>query len=207
MLLDRSIFRRDYLGILDPQDVIANQYDQRDGEYWVKHRLAHLVNPGKIVEIGVRSGYSGWAMVRAAPYAIYLGYDNYSLDYADAATLERYRRYAMRNLHNPPIRTIVPVDTQGPGFKPVEADLYHVDGDHTYEGAKRDIENCLDMGSRNAVVAVHDFLADPVSRAVRDVGKQRNVRVVEIEGSPQGDVLVFKGAVPDWVHEMGKIDE
>ena len=202
MLLDRSVFRSEYLKILDPVDVKDNRYADRDGEFWVKHLICHKVNPGTIVEIGVRSGYSGWAMKMAAPDAQYIGYDSYDPSYADQERVGRFQSWAKQIL-NMGGCSLIQIDTQKDGFIPLSADLYHVDGDHSYEGARRDIESCLKAGNSDAVVVVHDFYSEPVCKAVLETASSLKTSITDIAGSPQGDVLMFKGSVPEWSLSMG----
>ena len=47
-----------------------------------------------------------------------------------------------------------------------EADLIFIDADHTYEGAKKDLKNALNILSEDGVIIMHD--TDPVSNFMAD---------------------------------------
>jgi hypothetical protein len=200
MLLERAAFRDRYLRIVEPVDA-ENGYYERDAEYWVKYGISHCTNPSFIVEIGVRCGYSAWAMLEASPRARYVGYDNYDPKYADEERVTRFKNWATRLLNRPNCM-LIGCDTQAVDFIPPAADLYHIDGDHSYEGAHKDIERCLCASHSDAVIAVHDFDAECVNRAVTDAAKGTGVTLVVIKGSPQGDALLFKSAVPKWAFQL-----
>lgn len=206
MLYDRKRFQDEYRKILDPLD---NKWDYERCEpgYWIKHQVAHYVDPEKIVEIGIRSGYSAWAMTRGAPGAMYTGYDNYAPTYGGdykspkyETLSEQFERWA-RHLIKPPHQIIVQ-DTTRDGFIPESADLYHIDGDHRYEQALNDIRNCLRVGFPGSVVIVHDYMAKPVREACERAAKEFNRGLVEIVEKRNGDGLIFSGKVPDWLSKL-----
>ena len=76
--------------------------------------------------------------------------------------------------------------------------LIHVDGDHSYQGCRDDLEWALDMYPR--VVLVDDFLYDhhpEVRVAVMDVAQQRNLQFT-VWPSFRGWAVFTEEAVPRW---------
>jgi predicted O-methyltransferase YrrM len=203
MLMDRKKFRGEYLSkVLAPIDS-KEHYKKYESGYWVKHQIAHHVNPKVIVEIGIRSGYSAWAMITAAPEARYIGYDSYSVDHMKTRgkdlniPFEAHARSLIKAPHEIRVES-----TQVKGFVPEAADLYHVDGDHCYESALNDIRNCLRAGNPKSVVVVHDYMADPVRASVAQAAKEFDCVTYELIESRCGDGLMFRRHVPDWVRQI-----
>src|SRR3989304_3831529 len=135
-----------------------------------KHRIAAALRPRRIIEIGVRCGYSAFAMLWAVPKASYLGIDNRDPAYGDSAT---FARHAAELLSVFPDVTFRNVDTRElidlPGPVP---DLVHVDGDHSFEGAQHDIDLALRSGARWVLIDDTDSLA-PVRRAAEVAAEGR----------------------------------
>jgi len=202
--VNRNEFKAKYLAIIDPIDVRWH-YESYEPGLWVKHEIARFVNPKVIVEIGVRSGYSAWAMLQAVPGVRFVGYDNYSPLYAEGfgeRLSDKFEQWAHKLLDSLGV-TFVKQDSQQPGFVPEKADLYHVDGDHRYEFAKHDIENCIRAGAPNSVIVVHDYLAKCVSDACRDAVKGTDRVVFGIPEARNGDGLITVGSTPEWAKALG----
>ena len=53
-------------------------------------------------------------------------------------------------------------------------DFIYIDGDHSYEGVKIDLEQAVRFVKSNGIICGHDFQMDSVSQAVRDYCKQHN---------------------------------
>ena len=134
---------------LKPDDPFIGSipHEQVQAYYDLKYRIARIVQPRSILEIGVRAGYSAAAFIAASsPDVKYVGLD---FDNSDADIQNRhgglpgYSQWAIESLkaHFPRASIeIVQIDTQ------VELiqldgifDLVHVDGDHSYEGCYRDL--------------------------------------------------------------------
>lgn len=110
--------------------------------YRVKHQLVtslHRMRPvTSIVEIGVRAGYSALAMLCAVPDATYLGLDADQGEWGGAAG---YLERARQTLEGFQV-TIQQADSQCLQELPGRYSLAHIDGDHSYDGALRDIRLC-----------------------------------------------------------------
>jgi predicted O-methyltransferase YrrM len=202
MLMNRNVFHSEYLSIIDPLDA-RWKYENYEAGLWVKHQIAHYVEPRTIVEIGVRSGYSMWAMMKAAPTARFYGYDNYSPDYAKELgdnLSEQFKAWAgrVKDMLYGQAELIVE-DSQSPGFMPKGADLYHVDGDHRTDPAFFDIRNCMAASFGCVVIAVHDYMAQPVRDAVAKARAGTHYKCYEVIEERNGDAILFPNEVPEWV--------
>jgi len=153
-----------------------------------KHRIAAALRPRRIVEIGVRCGYSAFAMLWAVPKASYLGIDNRDPAYGDSAT---FARHAAGLLSVFPDVTFRNVDTRElvdlPGPVP---DLVHVDGDHSFEGAQHDIDLALRSGARWVLIDDTDYL-EPVRRAAEVAAEGR--LVFDLREPLRGAMLIYNG--------------
>ena len=58
--------------------------------------------------------------------------------------------------------------------KDIHVDFYHVDGDHSFEYAHMDFENCLNHGKKNSIFILDDYTQFPFS-----VGRATNKLFVE----------------------------
>lgn len=209
MLMDRLQFGNEYTRVVDPMDFERWNYELNEYGFWIKHQIAHFVNPGVIVELGVRSGYSAWAMMKAAsPSSVLVGYDNYDPKYAEAYGVglsERFHRHATKILyhHFGSKATIEVKDTSDPDLVLPVAELYHVDANHEYEAELGDIRKCIQQMLPSAVIAVHDFDAEQVRRAVMTAAREAGMTVCEICEPRNGDAIMVRGPMPDWVPRIG----
>ncbi len=205
MICDRIEFGEEWLRSIDPFDKQFH-YERYEHPLWMMHLVAHFVNPQVIVELGVRSGYSAWAMLKAVPGARYIGYDNYDPAYAAAygeGLSEEFHNWAEKLIAPYGGAEIVVQDTQVEGFQPPVAGLYHVDANHEYQAERCDIERCLAAGTAQSVIMVHDMMAEPVQRAVRDAIGERGVHVCRLPDLKNGIGLIFCDGIPDWAARIG----
>ena len=62
-------------------------------------------------------------------------------------------------------------------------DFLWIDGDHSYEGVKRDIEDWLPLVKKNGFVCFHDYRDEPdVKEAVDEIAKDGDIRFIKTEG-------------------------
>ncbi len=141
-------------------DVLAN--------YHFKFAVAQLLRPRRILEFGVRYGYSAAAFLAGSPGAEYHGLDadngghgGVRGAYLEAAAMLRAKFPASRV-------TVSKVDTQreeaavGAGW-----DLIHVDADHTHGGCLNDLRLAATLETQWILVDDIDFIP-AVAAAVRD---------------------------------------
>ena len=176
-------------------------YVRYAGGLWIKYRIAALHQPSKIVEIGVRGGYSAWAMLQGAPTAEYIGFDIYKFrePKIDPFTEEFYQN-ALRLIagHKAEIRK---ENTQADGLDMPQADLYHVDGRHGYKEVLSDIKKCAKSMKETSLLAAHDFWMPSVSKAVHEGAAACGLTVFEVPAQRNGDALLFK-VKPVWLSEI-----
>lgn len=131
--------------------------------YEVKWKVAQEVAATRVLEIGVRAGYSAWIFCHANPGVRYLGIDNGMCDYE---AREEYLNHAESILQNrdallwridtSSLRSF-PWAPRGPGGQ--AWDLVHIDGHHSYEGCLHDLRAAAAVSS-NMLVDDYDTGAD-----------------------------------------------
>jgi predicted O-methyltransferase YrrM len=147
----------------------ARKFEEFVPYYDVKHQLAGEFRPKRILEIGVRAGYSALAFLSACPKATYLGLDAENGKHGGQGG--PWTWWAEKLLA--PFRATIRIcDTQKMSQLD-EADgafdFVHVDGDHSYRGALHDMRMCYPRLATGGVMVVddYDYLPD-VRRAIDD---------------------------------------
>lgn len=111
--------------------------EQYKAQYFQKFNVARGAGCRVIAEIGVRAGYSGLAMLLGATGARYIGFEADAGNYGGVQGItERARARVFAGLEH----EIRYVDTGSLLEIRDHVDLFHVDGDHSYDGAMHDIE-------------------------------------------------------------------
>lgn len=139
--------------------------------------IAKKYAPNAILEIGVRFGYSGIAMCLGAlaagvPFPSYKGLDACFFSHPDdpnKLSHEVAREHFERMVRGSAFFDLYRCDTRN-GLDPRVCtrtyDLINVDGDHSYEGCYRDLENVWPLAAPGALVIVDDLGMTEVHRAV-----------------------------------------
>jgi len=137
--------------------------DYMDRFYGAKQEAAGLVKPRRVVEIGVRCGYGGLALMRGAGWpgvGIYVGFD--TLDEVGELGIEWARRILA-----PWSSTIfAPFDTQSVDDLLVEADFVHVDGSHEYPCPLHDLQLAARTTAKH--ILIDDMNMSGVQRSYRE---------------------------------------
>ena len=68
-------------------------------------------------------------------------------------------------------------------------DLVHVDGEHTYQGAKTDMEHALRLSHSKTSFIIDDFAVEGIKAAVMDMA---DIRVVHASECPWGNCLAVR---------------
>lgn len=143
--------------VLHPEDVHPWEFRTPEfyEEYRVKYAIAKLVKPKRILEIGVRFGYSARSFLFAAPKASYLGLDIDEPSWGPYSGVPRlWATERLRELYPYNSINTYKIDTQKekPSFVSESFDFIHIDADHSYEGALNDMENFWPFCSNTMVV-------------------------------------------------------
>jgi len=136
--------------IFKPGDTFLEAYDDSlplsAGQYSVYTKLCEELKPKTILEIGVRAGYSAYAMLSAVPEATYQGID---ADNGTNGGEKGYYLYAQemleREFPNASV-TIHKDDSQQLLCLDRRYDLIHIDGGHNHDEALHDLELCRPWG-------------------------------------------------------------
>jgi hypothetical protein len=153
-----------------------------------RHEVTLRLAPERIVEIGVRAGYSAFAMLSAAPSASWLGIDvrlpNYNFADFDAESRRVLARFpGVEFLQADSTKMdLLPEEFQG-------ADVIHIDGDHSERGCRSDLELAQRSGVRWALVDDVDFLP-AVRRAVVSFVVEHDLSVEWRPDGIRGSALV-----------------
>ena len=142
-------------------------------EDWLHHYYNYIkeFKVQSVFEIGVRAGYSAFAMLSANPRMFYRGVDiNQGVHGGFGGSV--YFAIGLLKCNFPKAHIGIRIhDSQQMQFldtfpKTGKFDLAHIDGNHTYEGARHDMKLCLPY-CRLMVVDDYDFDAE-VHEAVDD---------------------------------------
>jgi predicted O-methyltransferase YrrM len=139
-------------------------------EYRLKYALAKMIQPKRILEVGVRFGYAAQSFLYAAPKAQYIGLDKDEPSWGPYEGIPReWAETALARFH--PMAEILTwkTDTQvdQQEFVPRSFDLVHIDADHSYKGAFHDMLTFWAFCRR--VMVVDDVTEIPeVAKAVED---------------------------------------
>jgi len=110
--------------------------DEYKRQYFQKWDVARGARPHVIAEIGVRAGYSALAMLLAAPGARYIGFE---ADRGHFGGVKGITARAVPRVLEGFQHEIRYGDSGNLSRIDDPIDLFHVDGDHSYDGALHDI--------------------------------------------------------------------
>ena len=160
-------------------------------EYSTKYRIASECGANRILEIGVRRGYSAYSFLSACPDATYVGLD--ILEEVDGGVTDGFE-WAEKILSGFDV-LLLNVDTQRMRtiFAGKPFDLVHVDGLHTVEGAFHDMELFWSVVSVGGIMLVDDYdYIGKVKEAVKRFELEEGVGYEYIK-SFRGNALFRKG--------------
>lgn len=123
-----------------PQDPLAYLFEDWVPYYRMKWAIARVLGPRRILEVGVRFGYSAAAFLDACPEAEYLGIDNDSEEFGGYKGAIEWARRITREAR----ATYLLADSQQLAeFPGGPYDLIHVDGQQDGDGSFRDLSKAL----------------------------------------------------------------
>ena len=197
-MLHQAKFGEELKTIIAPNDHVVRKdftLAQLVQAYYPLYKLACEVRPKRVLEIGVRAGYSAWAMCRSLFVDNYYGVDPYDGSHGGEPPQLKFMEHAL-NLLRPLVRTahVEVASSQLMGELP-QANLYHVDGDHSFNGTCHDILLCLDSAPSGSLIVVDDLnhIAD-VGRAVQHMRKLHGDKIAKYEerDSLRGEALFWR---------------
>jgi hypothetical protein len=154
--------------VLQPGDVICEGYYPELSENYYHHYFNQVkeAKASSVVEIGVRAGYSAYAMLLANPSMRYLGLDINSpneFGFHDGAF--EYAQSMLRKEFPKAKLKFKVQDTQKLDKLPGKFDLAHIDGDHSFTGCLHDLYLCENYVK---VILVDDYDFVPSVRTAVD---------------------------------------
>jgi hypothetical protein len=182
-----------YLNPADPWPATERPEDVRHC-YEFKFAVSQLLRPDRILEIGVRYGYSAAAFLAGSPGAAYVGLDADNSTYGGTGGAYREAERMLRENFDSEI-LILECDTQAgrpdlaPGF-----DLAHVDGDHSRAGCLSDLRLAVALGAKRILVDDITHPPDPgVAEAVAEFLAETGYEHVYFPDTLRGDCLIRVG--------------
>lgn len=154
--------------------------------YQAKRDVVERIRPMFIAEIGVRAGYSAFAMLDAAPEGChYMGIDlDQGTHGGDPGCVDH-----ARTLLAPFDAEIRVQDSQTLDRLPKGVDLLHIDGDHSFDGCLSDLQLAEDSEVRWVLVDDYDYVPE-VGTAVRYFAGTRTYHTERIRDGHRGMVLI-----------------
>ncbi len=168
----------------EPWENILRCYD------W-KFRLARLIKPQSVLEIGVRYGYSAAAILAASPGCSYTGVDADNGQHGGTVGAPLWAADMLRRHFPGSMPRVLHLDTQveSPPFDARSFDLVHVDGDHSYDGCLSDLRTAARLSRRWVLVDDIGHI-DDVRRATADFLARTGHDRLYFPDSLRGDCLI-----------------
>ncbi|MGE3342320.1 MAG: class I SAM-dependent methyltransferase [Vicinamibacterales bacterium] len=190
---DRNEYLMDiisYLKTLPHVEADADYLNAPD-YYPYLNALARDFKAERVLEVGVRFGYSAVAFIHGNSVREYVGLD-YDLYDPTSSTRSRENLDALRQQQHVDV-TLLKVDTQSLDSLDLlggrRFDFIHIDGDHSYEGALTDLRNFWNVLSVGGHMLVDDSIFyGAVRQACVDFAQEVN--------EPHFDVKTYRGT---WV--------
>jgi predicted O-methyltransferase YrrM len=173
--------------------------------------------PRSILEIGVRRGYSAFALVHGAKGAVqrFVGLDFQE----EGAELIDSARRLLVGMGVPSVE-ISTLDTQL-SFPALTGpfSLVHVDADHSTRGALSDLANALPLVAPDGVIVVDDYDHPPVAAGVQALlavlgPAARRLRIANYRGhmliwpnSQRLDLATVFARLPDWAARLIEVED
>lgn len=134
----------DFREYANPKDELSHLFEQWVDYYKMKYAICRAIKPKRILEIGVRYGYSAISFLKAAPYASYLGIDNDSATFGGSIGAFQWAKKITEKYK----ADFLLSDTQKLTSLPGEFyDLIHIDGQQDGDGTFHDLEMALEKGN------------------------------------------------------------
>ncbi len=154
-----------------------------------KHQIAKRFGATRILEIGIRAGYSAHAFLTANPAAKYIGIDLETDDYGGYSEYNT-TDHALKLLKDFD-HTILIANSHSISKLYGSFDFIHIDADHSFVGAYMDMILAWHSLTDNGVMVVDDYLHLPaVKRAVDEFIVQNKCSHELISDTQNGDMII-----------------
>jgi SAM-dependent methyltransferase len=130
----------DFRHSANPADPSKHLFDEWVPYYHLKWAIARVLKPRRILEIGVRFGYSAAAFLDACPDAAYLGIDNDSDSFGGHKGAIRWAKCITQERN---AQFLIADSQQLEEFPGGPYDLVHIDGQQDGVGSLRDLTKAL----------------------------------------------------------------
>lgn len=132
-------------------------------------KLAKATCGGIIVEIGSYLGASSIVMAKANRHGVIYCIDTWQNDAMSEGSWDTMSTFFHNTRH---CKNIVPIrmwSTEAADKTPQEVDMIFIDGDHSYEGVKKDIDLYFPKIKSGGIIAMHDIgWAEGVNRVIKE---------------------------------------
>jgi hypothetical protein len=179
---------------LHPEDVSPWDFCTQEfyGEYRTKYAIAKLVKPKRILEVGVRFGYSAYAFLSAGDVDVYVGLDFDEPSWGSYTGVPREWAQERLCAAFPTVAIMtykLNTQTDDFWFDTRRFELVHVDADHSYHGALNDMRKFWPFTER--VMVVDDFVE--VKDAVKTfIATQSDAYLLSVN-SLRSSALIIRG--------------
>jgi|SRR5215475_517186 len=183
--------------VLHPEDIHPWNFRTREfyDEYRTKYAIAKMIQPQSILEVGVRFGYGARSFLFAAPTASYVGLDHDEPSFGPYKGVPReWAEHRLRNIYPDNSIFTFHCDTQTNGVSKLglqQADLIHIDADHSYRGALNDLQNFWCLAKKALVVDDYEQIAD-VRSAVNFFCCNCHEAILLSSSSLRGSAIIIK---------------
>jgi len=184
------IFDENIIYSKDPTATKSRISQYRD-YYKVKYDICKEIKPRKMVEIGVRAGYSAWAFLQATPDAEYIGYDDNNGRYGGKGGEDGSFFEWARNILSKYNYKLIELNTQSiKDLGIYDIDFFHIDGDHSKAGVMHDLDLAYNSVRIGGYILVDDVdHIDGVKRGVSEWVDNHKVETRFIK-SLRGECLI-----------------
>lgn len=175
MMIDMTYPPFNYLCFRHPKDKknprMIDRQDALVGYYATKAATAASVHPRRILEIGVRAGYSAAAFLHSAPTATYVGIDVNRKGHGGVPGMIDHAREVLPVTFPDAAIEIHEMDSQAESTRDFllaleKFDLIHIDGDHSIRGCLSDLRLARELVAPGKFILVDDLKMEPVAQAV-----------------------------------------
>lgn len=157
-------------------------------QYTTKYEIARDFKPKRILEIGVRAGYSAYSFLQAVPDAYYLGIDlDHGTNGGEGGPWITWAKHLLKD-YNAEFLIVDSQQITDIHFKPF--DLIHIDGDHHYLAERRDIEMTWRCLAPTGIMLVDDYDSIPDVRIAVDEFVRKNNLKTEHRYSFRGELII-----------------